>query len=158
MMRTLLVTLLTGATGAALAVPPAIEVSFVKPDAFTDIGPRSERDSTLAELRQLVERTGAKRLADGDRLSIEVIDVDLAGHLELTRSAAREVRVSREAYPPRMTLRYRFERAGAQRAGEARITDLSYLQGSRRCSGVEPLCREAHMVDAWLARLAAGLD
>ena len=156
MMRALLMTAAMVAAGAAAGAPAAVEVTFSDPDRFSDLGPVAERSATLAELRLLFKRLAEKRLADGDRLWVEVVDVDLAGHLELDRSGARDVRISREAYPPRLTLRYRLARGGDERSGQADLTDLSYLQGSLRCRGTDPLCREARMVDAWLEGLHAG--
>ncbi|MCK6429687.1 MAG: DUF3016 domain-containing protein, partial [Burkholderiaceae bacterium] len=91
---------------ASASAQPVVEVVFVNPERYADASPsrylvdERERDAALAELREHLRSLGAKHLKDGDRLRIEVLDVDLAGILELSRSGQRDVRVMREAGVP----------------------------------------------------------
>lgn len=143
---------------------PVVDVVFVNPERYTDASPsryladERERDATLAALREHLRSLGAKYLKDGDRLHIEVLDVDLAGIVELSRSGQRDVRVMREAGVPRIDVRYVFETEGVESSGHERITDPAYLDTATRCRATGPLCYEKLMLDAWFVRrLASGV-
>lgn len=139
---------------------PVVEVSFVDPPHYTDAklggALADELEVTLRELRTHLEALGAKFLKDGDRLTIEVLDVDLAGSFELWGSRAREVRILRDVTVPRIHLRYKLTRGAVESSGEARITDLGYLRGPTRCRRAETLCHEKHMLDEWFSRRVVG--
>jgi hypothetical protein len=141
---------------------PVVEVVFVNPEGYADASPsryvvdERERDAVLAELREHLRSLGAKYLKHGDRLRIEVLDVDLAGILEVSRSGQRDVRVMREAGTPRIDVRYTLNRGGVQSSGQERITDQAYLDNAMRCRGAGPLCYEKLMLDDWFMRRFAG--
>ena len=139
---------------------PIVEVVFVDPPRYADAklggDVASELEATLSELRAHLEARGAKFLNDGDRLVIEVLDLDLAGSAELWRARARDMRVLRDVTVPRMHLRYALTRGGIESAGEERISDLGYLRDSTRCRSGEPLCHEKHMLDEWFGRRLIG--
>lgn len=147
--------MLGAGTASAQAV---VEVVFVHPELYTDAAPsrylvvERERDAALAELREHLRSLGAKYLKDGDRLRIEVLDVDLAGIVELSRSGQRDVRVMREAGVPRIDVRYTFNREGVGSSRQERITDPGYLNNASRCRATGPLCYEKLMLDAWFVR------
>jgi len=163
-MRT--ISVLAAITALALAArggaAPVVEVAFMDPDRYTDAAPRGylasarERDATLAELRTHLQALGAKFLKDGDRLALEVLDVDLAGNFEPTGESGRHERLLFDVTVPRIELRYTLMRDGAQSTGEERITNLSYLRRfSTACRSTAGLCYEKRMVDQWFARLLA---
>ncbi len=141
---------------------PVIEIVFVNPEQYADASPAryvdDERDraATLSELREHLISLGTKYLKAGDRLRIEVLDVDLAGILELSRSGQRDVRVMREAGVPLIDVRYTMTREGVESYGQERITDPAYLKNAIRCRGTDPLCYEKLMLDAWFARRLPG--
>lgn len=143
--------------GPATAAP-IVEVAFIDPDRYTDASPHGyvinqrERDATLTSLREHLQSRAAQFLKDGDRLRIEVLDVDLAGELELWRARDPNVRILRDSTVPRVRLRYTLSRAGLESSGEERLVDLNYLRESSNCRTGEPLCREKRMLDEWFFR------
>jgi hypothetical protein len=123
--------LLSAALLVALARPAhaagQADVRFVEPDQFADIGRGTfERERTLASLAAHFKDL-ARQLPDGQTLKVEVLDVDLAGELELRRG--REFRVLRgTADVPRIRLRWSVAQGGATlKQGEGRLADLGYL-------------------------------
>lgn len=147
---------------APASAQPVVEVVFVNPERYADAAPsryvvdERERNAALAELREHLRSLGAKYLKDGDRLRIDVLDVDLAGIQELSRSGQRDVRVMREAGAPRIDVRYTLNRAGVESSGQERVTDPAYLNNVTRCRAMGPLCYERLMLDDWfMLRFAA---
>ena len=118
---------------AALAALPAaraagtVDVSFVNAGQFSDAGRGLvDRERTLKSLADHLRSLGP-RLADGQTLRVEVLDVDLAGEIEPVRTD--ELRILRgRADWPRINLRFRLS-AGEQslKSGEQRIADMNYL-------------------------------
>lgn len=139
-----------------------VEIVFVNPERYADASPsryvddERGRDATLAELREHLISLGTKYLKAGDRLRIEVLDMDLAGVLELSRSGQRDIRVMREAGAPQIDVRYTMTRGGVEFSGQERITDPAYLKNAIRCRGTELLCYEKLMLDTWFERRFAG--
>lgn len=126
-----------------------VEVRWIDPAGYADIGWGSfDRDQALQALAgQFAALSG--RLPDGQVLRVEVLDVDLAGRLEL--HGARQVRVLRgRADWPHMTLRYALK-SGDQvlQQGEANLAALDYLPGRAGAALREPLPYERAMIDAW---------
>ena len=128
-----------------------VQVSYVQPDRFADVG-RAEREDNLKALSKHFEAL-ASRLADGQKLNIEVLDVDLAGEVRRSRRAGQDVRVLRGGADwPRIALRYTLESAGqAVRHGENKLTDLAYAQRAADSRSGEALHAEKRMLDAWFA-------
>lgn len=137
------------ATSAAAA---GITVKFIEPEKFTDMPfSPAERESTLAELQKHFAKL-EKSLPPGKTLSVEVLDIDLAGEVEPNfRQGGREVRVLRgRADWPSLKLRYHLESAGtATKSGETRLTSMNYLHEHNRYFSNEPLRFEKQMLDNW---------
>jgi hypothetical protein len=143
----------------ASALPHAqVEVRFVKPENFTDATPSGsrgtdrERDATLAELRKHLEQLGARFLRSDDRLTIEVLDVDLAGRFEPWRARGHDVRYLLPITWPRLIVRTTLERAGERTEREEHIADLDYQRHALACRGSDRLCYEKRMLDDWFER------
>jgi hypothetical protein len=153
--RKMAVALMLGVTTSASAGGGAVEVSFVDPESFTDVGIGAERAVILSELRQLLMASGNRYLRPGDVLTIQVRDFDRAGQIELTLSGARELRVLHQAAPPRIDFQYVLTRDKAQ-SGEARLKDLAYLSQAHCRTGGQALCWETRMIDEWVAQLSKG--
>ena len=67
------------ATSAALA-SGSIQVSYAQPEKFADIGwTPHDREDNLKILSKHFEALAGRYLGDGQKLTIEVLDVDLAG-------------------------------------------------------------------------------
>lgn len=127
----------------AAAAPAQVNVTLVEPARFADAG-YSHRMATAAELAQLqqalqgaLQPLAERRLAPGDELQVQVLDVDLAGELQTLRwPTGSELRVMRDITWPRIALRYSLRHQGREVAGgEQRLSDLDYL--SARPAGRE---------------------
>lgn len=146
------------AAGAASAA--TVSVTFVQPENFTDAGfsrgQANERD--LAELQQEMQRhfqrLADRKLAAGDTLTIEVLDIDLAGNFEPHRLARMsDVRVVRDVTIPRMTLRYTLKQGDRVVTGsEEQVSDMAFLWTHNRYSGGDRLRYEKPMLDAWFEK------
>jgi len=137
---------------AAAHASGTVRVSFVQPERFVD-AEDVRRDSTdnLRRLKSYLEEQASRHLSDGQALSIEVLDVDLAGEVRFDRRRMDDVRVLRGmADWPRITLRYTLETVGEPvRRVEQTVYDMAYLQRLNRYAGDEPLRYEKHMLDEW---------
>lgn len=141
------------AASAALAAG-SVQVSYVKADDFADIGHSPyDRQLALQQLTRHFETLASRHLADGQSLTIDVLDVDLAGELRPSARTGYEIRVLRgKADWPRITLRYTLTSGGqAARSGEQQIADMNYLRHISRIGDDEALHAEKHMLEAWFA-------
>ena len=142
----------------------AVSVKFVEPDKFADA--RDTRHDASDNLRVLAGHIGSaagRYLADGDRLDVEVLDVDLAGEIWPSRHGLQVVRLLKGGADfPRIKLRYTLESSGqTARSGELTISDMAYLQRSGGPHTGDALGHERRMLDGWFqsrlgARGAAG--
>ena len=145
----LAVVLAFAAAGAVHA--GTVNVSYAPDTQFTDAGPTPwARDTTLHELQSHLQALGQRYLAADRSLSIEVLDVDLAGE---TRPGARlrDVRVARGGADwPRITLRYTLQAKGQTlRSGEETVSDMNYLRHLPDNYGQGSLGAEKRMLDEW---------
>jgi len=139
--------LFTAAPGA-LAGPVA--VSFVDAARFTDVGTVPwEAQATLRVLSEHLQRLGERHLSADQTLTVEFLDVDLAGEPRPWRHAGREVRVVRGmADTPRISLRYTLAEPGQPTlAGSESVADMNYSRNSDR--GTDPLHFEKRMLETW---------
>jgi hypothetical protein len=137
----------------------AVEVRFVDPQRYADIGWRVlDRERNLERLRTHFQGLAA-RLPDGQRLAIEVLEVDLAGE-EVPGDRLDPVRVLRgRADWPRMRLRWQLSGPGtAARSADEWLADLTYLDRLAPAgSASEALPYDLRMVDDWFqARIVLG--
>ena len=152
---------LIGCASAPPAAPAGaspVTVAFIAPDKFTDIGSsrpplQTARDAYLAELRKFIVQDAARHLPPGQRLDIEVTDVDMVGDFEPWRMRSADVRVVRDIYPPRVDLRFKLvDASGAVlRQGERRLRDPAYLMtAANGYADNDPLRHEKALLDTWL--------
>ena len=142
---TLTAMLLANAAYAASAT-----VSFVDPAHYPDMpASQFERDRVLGELRQHIDQLAA-RLPAGQHLSVEVLDLDLAGTLK-PGATRPELRVlTGGADWPRIHLRYRLEQDGKVIAsGDEQLADMSYLDHMNRYPSSTSLRYEKQLLDEW---------
>jgi hypothetical protein len=147
---------------AATAVSTAhaagtVAVNFVKPDDYADIGRSAwDREQALATLKEHFDGL-AKRLPDGQTLSIDVLDVELAGRQDPFVFNGARVMKGRADWP-HMVLKYELRgTSGVLKAGEARVSDMGYLivgPSSRFAYG--PLPYERQMLTRWFDESIVG--
>jgi hypothetical protein len=137
------------AAGGALA---GVTVNFTQPDKYADMPFEPwEREDVLKGLAEHFQRLG-KQLPADQNLTIEVLDVDLAGRLRPGgHSAGRDIRVMRgTADWPHMRLRYTLEQGGQVIAsGDADLSDMNYMNRVNRYSEGDALRYEKQMIDTW---------
>lgn len=147
---------------AAATAPAAgtAQVSFVQSDKFSDAGDaRRDIEGNLRVLARHVEALATRYLSDGQKLTVEVLDVDLAGEVLPSHRWHQDVRVLKGGADwPRIKLRYTLEAAGqAPRSGEQIIADMAYLQHiGGGYVGDEPLRHEKRMLNEWFVAQFAG--
>ncbi len=142
---------------AAPALKP-VNITFTAPDRYTDAGNRKfDEADNLKTLDTWMQALGKKYLPSGQTLSIDVLDVDLAGVVR-PRAGATELRVLRGAADwPRIQLRYTLQSDGqVLRSGEETVQDLDYLGHTIMLSPSDPLRHEKQMLEDWFkAQFAA---
>jgi hypothetical protein len=138
-----------------------VNVRWADPANFTEIrysrNPfESRRGHWVEALAQHLRKSALGRLPAGERLDVNITDIDLAGDYEPWRGPSfQDTRFIRDIYPPRITLSFtRTDANGAVIAqGERRLTDAGFLMGSSTTgwSG-DPLRYEKYMIERWLVR------
>lgn len=147
----LLVALVLWAGPASAA---AVTVNFVDPEHYTDIGRYGgiDRKRNLDAIQKIFADLAARYLAADSVLSIDVLDVDLAGRLEPWHNKGDDVRYMRDITWPRMTLRY--TRDGGT-ASEETLADPGYLDFPNPHFSNEPLSYEKAMIERWFRKTFA---
>lgn len=137
-----------------------VEVVFVDPVSYTDVGAtRWDEQRNLREIERHLRGLGERFLPPGQTLTVEVLEVDLAGALR-PQLGGTELRVlTGDADFPRMRLRYSLAGDGQQRSGDERLADLDYTRGLANRGDSETLFYEKRMLSAWFkARFVNGRD
>lgn len=138
--------------GAQAHAAATVEVRYVEPDSFVDIGRSTlDRERTLNALTAHLQKLG-KTLPDGQTLRLDVTDIDLAG--DIRPWGWHELRVLRgQADWPQISLRYTLvEGERTLKSGEVRLSDLAYMQTlNGRDRPGEELAVEKRMVRRWFA-------
>ena len=132
----------------------AVTVTYVAPETFSDIPfVPWEREEALKELSDHFTKLGQSLPPDQD-LRIDVLDVDLAGRLIPNANRGRDLRVLHgRADWPHMELRYTLEQNGqVLKSGEAKLSDMNYLDHTTRYFDSEPLRYEKQMIDDWFEK------
>lgn len=134
----------------AAVVPAAqaagkVDVQWLEPATYSDAGrSASDRQSAMQALGAHLQKL-ARLLPEGQTLTLEITDLDLAGKIEPV--GWHELRVVRgRADWPRMELRFALTQgARTLRSGQARLQDMGYPFGPRS----EALGDEKRMIDRW---------
>lgn len=137
----------------ALPAQATVTVSFVEPQRFSDVQDFERQTGRVtAEIARHLEQLGDRYLAPGDKLSIEVLDIDLAG-----AAAFRRVRrMTGNADWPRLELRYTFESGAAVSRRQETIVDRNYLGRPEAKFSHDPLQYEKRMLEEWFSQRFRG--
>ncbi len=142
------VCLWTSAAGAT------VTVSFINPESYTDMGRYPEDMKTpMKEIEAHLKYLGQRYLLPNQLLKIEVLDVDLAGHLSFSHPS-HPVRILRgKADWPSMKLHYVLEADGrVLQDRKERIADMGYLDHPNLHYSDQSLPYEKRMLDNWFKR------
>ena len=119
-------------TGIRPAVAGTVTVSFIHPENHTDASLHGRYETkadrwTLDQIGRYLESLGG-RLGPQQVLTLDVLNVDLAGKIEWWRKNAYHLRILRDVYPPRIALHYRLaEGRRTLLEGEETVVDPNYL-------------------------------
>ncbi|HRE80261.1 MAG TPA: DUF3016 domain-containing protein [Opitutaceae bacterium] len=136
-----------------------VEVTFTEPEKFTDVkdssfGSDKGRDATLEEFRDFITKRAEKLLPDGQKLSVNFTDIDLAGDYEPWRGPrGDDIRIVKDIYPPRLKFSYKItDAAGAVIKEEKKeISDLSF-QMRLTIDRQDPLRYEKDLLSDWMKK------
>lgn len=148
----------------AATSPDNVQVRYKDPQHFTE-AKRSfgmhliRADAYLEPLKTYIAERAARVLAPGQRLDIEVTDVDRAGEYEPWRGPDfDDVRIIKDIYPPRIDLDFTLYGADGKvlREGSRKLRDAAFLGNSSGASQ-DPLRYEKSLIDRWLRQGAGKL-
>lgn len=148
--RLLLVPSLAAAAFAATA--GTVNVSFVNPSSYWDAGSSSwDEAANLTTLATHLQKLGQRSLPADHALTIEVLQVDLAGTVRAFQRDGSAVRViTGGADWPRINLRYTLQAGGRTVAsGTEWVADTDYTHGLAARGDNQPLFYEKRMLNAW---------
>ena len=93
-------------------------------------------------------------LAIALELPLVILDIQRAGQYEWSYGAARDLRVLRDIYPPRILLRFRRVDANGNviAEGDRRLADLAYLMSPPPLPASDTLRYEKRLIDQWVRR------
>lgn len=126
-----------------------VAVVYTDADSFTDVTTRG-LDGIRRHLRQRAE----SRLAQGQRLTVTITNVDMAGRFDpLRRPPVARVRIVTDIDPPRIDLRFTLANADGVvvREGERKLRDLGFMATTNLYPN-DPLAYEKMLLDDWLER------
>lgn len=153
---------LSGVLGSGMALAevdkPAVEVSSPNATRFADAGEsKREIEMNVAVLTRHLQTLGQRWLAPGQQLSIEIVDLDLAGRVWPSARHQPLRILNGGADWPRIELRYVLSSpAGEISRGQDRLADMTYMANPYTPTTEEPLGHERRMLTEWFrSRFAA---
>lgn len=130
-----------------------VTVAFVDPGHYRDAAfQRGYQfdEAVLKGIEQHLQLLGDRYLAPDQRLSVEILDIDLAGRLEPWRPQLNGVRLMNDVTWPRIKLRYSLESNGEVIASaEEALSDMHYLGHARMGFSTDRLIYEKQMLADW---------
>ncbi len=159
----LLLPFLLGAALWPAAASAEVKVNFISPERYFDAsyygGYGTRRyERTLKELDKIFQELAARYLAPGDQLTIDVLNVDLAGEYSTWSVYSFDVRFMTEVTWPRIWMRYVLTSASAPPlSGAELVADQNYMSLSKFRSGsAGTMAYEKIMLERWFkARFAS---
>jgi len=144
----------------ALPEEGAVTVAWTDPAEFTELrfsGNRWEarRGNWVVELARHLRKALEKQLPEGERMEVEITDIDRAGRYEPGLGPRMDsIRIMRTIDSPSMRLNFRHYDANGQLIGEGerKLRDMMYLNNINVLSNTDPLRYEKRMIDDWARR------
>jgi hypothetical protein len=133
------------------------EIVFFEREKFTDVKdglsdtPKG-RDAILDQIKDYIIGQAKKYVAEDQKLTVTITDVDLAGDFEPERSPRlQDVRIIRDIYPPKINLTFKLTAADGNelKHGTRELTDVMFMNNLTFNSN-DPLRYEKNLLDDWL--------
>ena len=159
-MRALTAVLLT--TSCLFAANPSadsrIEVVFDHPENFTDLKdsefPNDRvREAYVKDLKEHLESRASRYVGEGQKLSVTITDVDMAGAFEPWRGPQfSEVRIVKDIYPPRINLSFKLTDANGMviKEDKRQLRNMSFQMTPTFAFHNDQLRYEKELLDDWL--------
>jgi hypothetical protein len=136
-----------------------VEVIFENPDEYRDIdfynrGNKKGQEVYLPQFEKYIVRQGQRYLAEGQTLTMTILDIDLAGMYEPWRTPpADDIRIVKSLYPPRIKFRYELSDADGTiiKSGEESLLDMGF-DFRIRINYHDDLFYEKEMIRDWLRK------
>ena len=141
------------ALAAGTAAAGTADVKFVDPGRYDDPGKYvGEAEQFRGELTRHLQRLAERQLPGDQVLTIEVLDIDLAGEPRVNGRLDNPRIVKGHADWPRIELRYTL-RAGDQvlASGQELVQDMGYMNTTLVDTSSESLPYEKRMLTRWFA-------
>src|SRR6476646_1442903 len=139
-----------------------VQVQYVHAEEFADVGNRRFSDERiraayLEQLRAHLAKRAAALLGAGERLSVSITELDMAGEFEAWRPPSGEARIVKDIYPPRIDLTFSLAADGDKviKEGARELRDPAFLAGANG-NPDDPLRYEKALIDRWLEQELAG--
>jgi len=147
--------LVNHATAAPAVASDNVTVIYQDPDHFTDV---RESSSTFAstyyldELKACLQRAASPLLAPGQKLTITISDIDLAG--DIRPGSINNIRVIKDVFIPRVALKFQLVDGAGKviKEGDRTLSDLAYMQRLRLPGSNEPLYYDKELLKDWVAK------
>jgi hypothetical protein len=140
----------------ACALNAKTTVNFVKPEGFIDMPTAiPEKERVMENLKAHLVKLGEK-LPAGQDLTIDILDIDLAGRQEPFYHGRLDVRVMRGGADwPMIQLRYKIEAdSKVVKEGEEHLADMNYQNQFGNIRNDDALKYEKRMLDGWFRGLS----
>ncbi|HVC17595.1 MAG TPA: DUF3016 domain-containing protein [Rhodanobacter sp.] len=155
---------LASVVARAATLPDNVNVRYKDPQQFTEAKRsfgmhRIGADDYLKPLKAYIAERASRILAPGQRLDIEVTDVDRAGEYEPWRGPRfDDVRIITDLYPPRIDLDFTLYGADGKvlREGHRKLRDAAFLSRAS-ATDRDSLRYEKSLIDLWLRKGAMKL-
>jgi hypothetical protein len=132
-----------------------VKVHFIDPDHYIDANLRhaygkTAKEPAMREIENFLSQLGERYLAPDETLTVDVLDIDLAGRFEPWHWNYQDVRFMRDYTWPSIKLRYRLEGpTGTIASGEETVSDQSYQFNAAFGSDLETMRYEKTMLERW---------
>jgi hypothetical protein len=135
------------------ALSASSEVKWVNPDDYTDIrsgnlNRKKFKEQVFSQFEKHFEKLATK-LPEGQKLKIEVHNLDLAG--DVNAGGMERIRIVKEVYSPKMKFSYQLVGDNDTKisAGEANLKDMNFMGGTSMKYKHHSFGYEMKMLDHW---------
>jgi len=149
---------------AGYAAAATVAVHFIEPENYTEpafhlgVGGARSPKNVMFEINRTLQKLGDRYLPPGQTLTIDVLNIQLAGYTNWSLAYGQGLRIISNAGPsPTFRLRYTLEEGGKTLiASEETVTDLDFLENpAARLSG-DPLIYEKILLTNWFRQRFSG--